>query len=150
MNPNYTILVVEDEDSDFYLLQRAFKKNDILNPIQRVKDGLEGLHYLQGAGDYADRAKYPFPEVIILDLKTPRMTGLELLAWIRDHPESRVVPTIIMSSSQQDQDIASAYELGANTYFVKPTDFQTLVQMIGSIHDYWLRGARPGISRKPR
>ena len=150
MTPNYSILVVEDEDSDFMLLERAFRKNKIPNAIYRVRDGLEGLHYLQGTEEFSDRTKYPFPEVIILDLKTPRMSGLELLAWIRDHPECRVIPTIIMSSSQQDVDVAKAYELGANTYFVKPTGFESLLKLTASIHDYWLQGARVGLSRRPR
>lgn len=143
MKPNYLILVVEDDDSDFFLLERAFQKNKITNPIVRVKDGLEGLHYLQGSGDFADRHKHPFPDVIILDLKTPRMSGLELLAWIRDHPECRVIPTVIMSSSQQDIDVTRAYELGANTYFVKPTRFQDLVELTKSIQQYWRHGTRP-------
>jgi CheY-like chemotaxis protein len=149
MKPNYTIMVVEDEENDFYLLQRALKKNNINNPIQWMRDSLEALNYLKGEGDYGDRHKFPFPEVILLDLKTPRMSGLELLGWIREHPECRVIPTIIMSSSQQDVDIARAYELGANTYFVKPTDFQSLVEMTKSIHDYWLRGTRPEMRRPP-
>jgi CheY-like chemotaxis protein len=148
MKPNYSILVVEDDDSDFFLLERAFRKNNIENPIFRVKDGLEGLHYLQGSNEYADRTKFPFPDVVILDLKTPRMSGLELLAWIRDHPECRVVPTVIMSSSQQDVDVSKAYELGANTYFVKPTTFQDLIELTNSIQDYWLRGARPSIKAR--
>ncbi len=150
MKPNYTILVVEDEDSDYFLLERAFRKNNVQNPIQRVKDGLEGLHYLQGIGQFTDRDKFPFPDVVILDLKTPRMSGLELLAWIREHPECRVIPTVIMTSSQQDVDIEKAYALGANTYFVKPTKFQDLVDLTASIQDYWRRGTRPGLSRKPK
>jgi CheY-like chemotaxis protein len=143
MKPNYLILIVEDDDSDFFLLERAFRKNNISNPIVRVKDGLEGLYYLQGSGDFTDRKNFPFPDVIILDLKTPRMSGLELLAWMRDHPECRVIPTVIMSSSQQDVDVSKAYELGANTYFVKPTTFQDLIGLTKSIQEYWLRGARP-------
>lgn len=148
MKTNYTIMVVEDEENDFYLLERAFKKNKITNPIQWMKDSMEALHYLKGEGIYANRKEFPFPEIVILDLKTPRMTGLELLAWIRDHPECRVIPTIIMSSSKQDSDVQKAYELGANTYFVKPSDFQTLVEMTKSLHDYWLRGTRPDLPRR--
>ena len=150
MKPNYLILVVEDDDSDFFLLERAFRKNKIENPIVRVKDGLEGLHYLQGSGDYTDRDKFPFPDVIILDLKTPRMSGLELLAWIREHPECRVIPTIIMSSSQQDVDVSRAYELGANTYFVKPTTFEDLIELTKTIQDYWHKGQRPALKKKSR
>jgi CheY-like chemotaxis protein len=142
-DPNYTILVVEDEENDVMLLQMAFKKNHILNPIQWVKDGLEGIAYLNGEGPYADRARYPFPEVLILDLKMPRMGGLELLEWIRDHPDFRVIPTIIMSSSRLELDIKRAYELGANTYIVKPSSFDELTRFARSVHEYWAIGVKP-------
>jgi CheY-like chemotaxis protein len=140
---NYTILVVEDEESDALLLKRAFKRNNILNPVQWVKDGLEAIAYLNGQGVYADRALYPFPEVMILDIKMPRMDGLELLAWIRDHPDFRVIPTIIMSSSRQDHDITRAYELGANTYQIKPSSFDELTKLVKSAHEYWTLSIKP-------
>src|SRR5579864_8664401 len=82
----YTILLVEDEENDATLLKMAFKRNNIPNPVQWVQDGLEAIAYLNGEGAYVDRARYPFPEVLILDLKMPRMSGLELLTWIREHP----------------------------------------------------------------
>ena len=142
-DPNYTMLVVEDEENDAMLLKMAFKKNGIPNPIQWVKDGLEGIAYLNGEGPYADRAQYPFPEVLILDLKMPRMGGLELLEWIRDHPDFRVIPTIIMSSSRLDLDIKKAYELGANTYIVKPSSFDDLIRFAKSVHEYWTISVKP-------
>ena len=139
----YTILVVEDEPNDAELLKMAFKRNTILNPIQQVNDGLDAIAYLNGEGIYTDRKRYPFPEVLILDLKMPRMNGLELLAWIRDHPDFKVIPTIIMSSSRQDLDIKKAYELGANTYLVKPSSFNELARMVRSAHDYWAMSVKP-------
>jgi CheY-like chemotaxis protein len=144
-NFNYTILLVEDEENDALLLKRAFKKNSISNPIQWVKDGLEAIAYLKGDGDYADRSRYPFPEVVLLDLKMPRMGGLELLAWIKDHPEMQVIPTIVMTSSREDVDIAKAYGLGANTYMIKPSDFDTLVRMVKNTHDYWAMSVKPKV-----
>ena len=148
---NYTILLVEDEENDALLLQMAFKKNKILNPVQWVRDGLEAIAYLNGAGIYADRRLYPFPEVLLLDLKMPRITGLELLAWIRDHPNFRVIPTIIMTSSQQDLDIENAYSLGANTYMIKPTAFDELARMVKTAHEYWSVSVKPKAkwSKKP-
>jgi CheY-like chemotaxis protein len=140
---NYTILLVEDEENDALLLKRAFKKNDILNPVHWVKDGLEAIAYLKGEGDYADRARFPFPEVVLLDLKMPRMSGLELLGWIRDHPETRVIPTIVMTSSREDVDIEKAYNLGANTYMIKPSDFDTLAKMVRAAHEYWAMSVKP-------
>jgi CheY-like chemotaxis protein len=141
---NYTILLVEDEENDARLMEMAFKKSGILNPVQWAKDGLEAIAYLNSDGVYANRALYPFPEVLIVDLKMPRMSGLELLAWIRAHPEFKVIPTIIMTSSQQDQDIQNAYELGANTYFIKPSCLAELAKMIRLAHEYW------AVSTKPR
>src|SRR5215469_16308856 len=123
-NFNYTILLVEDEENDATLVKMAFNRNNLQNPVQWVQDGLEAIAYLNGEGVYADRAKYPFPEVLILDLKMPRMSGLELLSWIREHPEYRVIPRIIMTSSRLERDIESAYTLGANTYMVKPSSFE--------------------------
>jgi CheY-like chemotaxis protein len=140
---DYTILLVEDEENDALLLKRAFKKSSILNPIHWVKDGLDAIDYLRGEGGFADRALYPFPEVVLLDLKMPRMGGLELLAWMREHPETRVIPTIVMSSSREDTDIEQAYNLGANTYLIKPADFDTLARMVKATHDYWSMSVKP-------
>jgi CheY-like chemotaxis protein len=140
---NYTILLVEDDENDAMLMRMAFEKNNILNPVQWVRDGLEAVDYLNGAGQYADRAKYPFPEVLLLDLKMPRMTGMELLAWIAEHPDFRIIPTIIMTSSKQELDIEKAYNLGANTYMTKPCSFDELAQMVKLTHEYWAVSAKP-------
>jgi CheY-like chemotaxis protein len=142
-NLTYTILLVEDEENDALLLKRAFKKNNLSNPIQWVKDGLDAIAYLKGEGDYADRSRYPFPEVVLLDLKMPRMNGVELLAWIREHPDIQVIPTIVMTSSREDVDVANAYNLGANTYMIKPSDFDTLVKMVKNTHEYWAMSVKP-------
>ncbi len=136
-DPHYTILLVEDEENDAMLLKMAFKRSNIPNPLHWVKDGLEAIAYLNGEGVYADHALCPFPEVLIVDLKMPRMSGLELLEWIRDHPDYKVIPTIIMSSSRQDSDIVKAYELGANTYMIKPSSFDELARMVKLAHEYW-------------
>jgi CheY-like chemotaxis protein len=107
--------------------------------------------YLNGDGIYADRVKYPFPEVLLVDLKMPRMTGLELLKWINEHPEFRVIPTIVMTSSRQEIDIEHAYQLGANTYLTKPIAFDQLAQMVKLTHEYWAMSAKPKPKhQKPR
>ena len=148
---DYAILLVEDEENDAMLLKMAFKKNNILNPLHWVKDGLEAIAYLNGEGVYADHELYPFPEVLIVDLKMPRMSGLELLQWIRDHPNYKVIPTIIMSSSQQDSDIDKAYALGANTYMIKPSSFDELARMARLAHEYWAASVKPAqYSKKTR
>jgi CheY-like chemotaxis protein len=145
---DYTILLVEDEENDATLVQMAFKNNNILNPVQWARDGLEAIAYLNGDGPYADRGQYPFPEVLILDLKMPRMGGLELLSWIREHPEFRIIPTIIMSSSRQDPDIEKAYNLGANTYMIKPSSFKELAKLVKLAHDYWAASVKPKWSKR--
>ncbi len=148
MNSNFTFLIAEDEESDFMLVQRAFRKNNIENPIQWVQDGEEAIRYLQGDGKFADREKFPFPELLILDLKMPRMNGMEVLTWVKAHPEFRVIPTIVMSSSSLDDDVRKAYDLGANTYFIKPADFDSLVQVIKGVHQYWATGVKPKVLRQ--
>ena len=140
---DYTILLVEDDDNDATLLKLAFKHNKITSRVQWVKDGAEAMDYLNGKGDYARRDAYPFPDVMILDLKMPRMNGLELLEWIGNNSHYRIIPTIVMTSSRQDPDIEKAYELGANTYMIKPSSFDELVEMAGKIHAYWKMAIKP-------
>ena len=142
-NPNYPILIVEDSDDDAFFLGRAFRKCRMANPILRVKNGLEAIAYLEGNSPLSDRQQYPFPEVLFVDLKMPRMSGFELLAWIREHPQFQAIPTIIMSSSNQTEDIQKAYHLGANTYFTKPTEMDELNNLMQTIHGYWSHGERP-------
>jgi CheY-like chemotaxis protein len=139
----HTVLLVEDDENDAFLFKRALKKCNILDPVQWVKDGTEAISYLTGRAAYADRTLYPFPELIVLDLKMPRMPGLELLAWLRDHHDAQVVPTIVMSSSKHDSDVRRAYDLGANTYFVKPGSFDLLAKVVQTLHEYWLLSTKP-------
>lgn len=140
---HYIILLVEDDENDAMLVRLAFQRNNILNPVHWARDGLEAIAYLNGEGIYADRSLHPFPEVLILDLKMPRMNGLELLAWVRDHPDYRVIPTIIMTSSQLDVDIEKAYSLGANTYMIKPASLDELAKMVKVAHEYWSLSVKP-------
>ncbi len=139
-----TILLVEDEADDVLLFRRALEKTGVQYPLQVVTDGEAALAYLAGSGKYADRTKYPRPGAIILDLKMPRLDGLQVLASIKNNPDLRVIPTLILSSSKVPDDIARAYELGANSYFAKPSvpgDLHALVQVV---NDYWKRCLKPG------
>jgi CheY-like chemotaxis protein len=139
----YSTLVVEDNDNDAFFLERAFRKIQLPNPLTRVKDGMDAIAYLKGTGIYTDREKFPFPEVLYVDLKMPRMSGLELLTWIQNHPQHRVIPTIVMSTSNQQSDVHRAYQLGANTYFVKPASLAELTQLVATIHTYWKEVEKP-------
>jgi CheY-like chemotaxis protein len=143
METNFPILVVEDQEADFILLKRAFERVKVTNPIQWARDGYEALDYLQGKAKYADRSKFPLPDLLIVDLKMPRMSGFELLDYIHNNPDFRVIPTIVMSASKQDADLKKAYDLGASTFFVKPTDFSTLVDLVKRLYDYWKMAEKP-------
>lgn len=137
MTDNYTILLVEDDANDVLFLQRALKKNGINNPVSVLSDGDEAIAYLTGVGKYSDRLEYVFPRVIMLDLKMPRRGGLEVLEWLKEHPQYRVIPTLVLTSSKLNEDVMKAYGLGANSYMVKPSNFDELQRMIKTAHEYW-------------
>ena len=133
------ILLVEDDYNDVLLIQRAFRKANIKPSVSTVSDGDEAVLYLQGQGKYADRAQYPVPLLILLDLKLPRRSGLEVLAWIRQQSQLRRLLVVVLTSSQEDSDLTQAYDLGANSYLVKPIDFQELVRLVELIDAYWFK-----------
>jgi CheY-like chemotaxis protein len=139
------ILLVDDNPHDVVLIRLAFRKVGIIDTIQLVKDGAEAIRYINGEEPYSDRVKYPAPTLLLLDLKMPGANGFEVLRWIRskEHLDSLVV--VVMSGSKEDADIARAYELGANSYLVKPTKFEDLVKMMESLKDYrnWQGKPRP-------
>jgi len=142
MDKNFTILLVEDDENDALLLQRALKKSGVPNLVKWVRDGLEAVEYLKGEGNTLDKNHRSSPKVIILDLKMPRMSGMELLKYLQDHPEMKVIPTVVLSSSRLAQDIESAYSFGAQTYFVKPTNFDTLTDLLKTFVEYWAKGEK--------
>jgi two-component system response regulator len=132
------ILLVEDNDDDVALTLRAFKKSNIANEIMVVGDGAEALDFLFGRGIHAGRDVNLKPEVILLDLKLPKMDGFEVLRAVRADPRTRMLPVVILTSSKQQQDIISGYELGANSYVRKPVDFEQFVKAVQSLGLYWL------------
>ena len=135
----HTVLLVEDDPNDILLIQRAFRKANLTNiNMQVIQDGDAAIDYLDGAGDYTDRDRYPFPVLILLDLKLPRRSGLEVLGWLRQQPELRRLPVIILTSSQENTDVNRAYDLGANSYLVKPLGLNALVEVVTTINMYWL------------
>src|SRR5687768_15401153 len=108
MDKNYTILLVEDDENDALLLRRALKNSGVANPVKWLRNGWEAVQYLEGNGDYLDRKNDSTPKVIILDLKMPRMSGMELLKYLQDHPKVKVIPTVVLSSSRLPEDIEMA------------------------------------------
>ncbi len=143
----FPILIVEDSKDDYFLLSHALAKNGIQNPVHWAKDGVEAIEYLRGQGIYADRNRYPIPKVLIVDLKMPRLGGLELLEWIKDQPQLRLLPVLVMSSSNQPQDVSGAYSLGASTFFMKPSTFDDLQKLTRTIHEYWVSCVSPAIEK---
>ncbi len=133
-----TILLVEDDPNDVLLIERAFRKAQLLNPIQVVRDGENAVAYLAGHGLYADRQCYPLPGLVLLDLKLPRKSGFEVLAWLRTQPALRRLRVIVLSSSAEIPDINQAYDLGATSYLVKPVAFDDLLTMVEVLGFYWL------------
>jgi len=133
----FSVLHVEDDANDVLLVQRAFRKCGAATVLNAVSDGDRAIAYLEGAEEFADREKYPLPQVVLLDLKMPRKSGLEVLAWIRGQASHKRLVVIVFTSSKHDQDINKAYDLGANSYLVKPVGFDSLFETVKSIAYYW-------------
>jgi CheY-like chemotaxis protein len=138
VNDGETILMVEDRPADVLLIRRAFGKANIKNPLQVISNGEDAIAYLAGTGAFTDRDASPLPCLILLDLKLPRKSGLEVLSWLRAQPELKRLPVIVLTSSKETSDVNRAYELGANSYLVKPVMFDTLLGMITTLGLYWL------------
>lgn len=132
-----TILLAEDGHHDVLLLRRAFRKAELELPLQVVMDGDEAVAYLEGRPPYGDRERYPLPVLLLLDLKLPRRSGLEVLAWLRAEPGLRRLPVVVLTSSREDADVNRAYDLGVNSYLVKPVDFDGLLRLVRSLGLYW-------------
>jgi CheY-like chemotaxis protein len=145
------ILVVEDREDDIALIRRAFERAQIPNPVQVVRDGAEAIAYLAGEREYSNRAEYPLPSLVLLDLKMPGVDGFEVLRWVRQHPGLRNLLVVVLTSSQDMKDVNTAYKLGANSFMVKPMDFENIVEMSRLIRDYWLlHNVQPGTERSSR
>ena len=136
--PDGVILLAEDDPNDVLLIQRAFQRNHVANPVQVVRDGEEALAYLSGQAPFADRERHPLPLLMLMDLKMPRKSGLEVLEWVRQQPGLKRLPIIVLTSSNQSPDINRAYELGANSYLVKPAGFDSLLDLVKNLDMYWL------------
>jgi len=142
------ILLVEDREDDVLMLRRSFQKAGISNPIQIVRDGEEAISYLAGTERFSDRVEFPLPELILLDLKMPRVDGFEVLQWIRSQRNFSGIRVVVLSSSDSIQDVNLAYKLGANSFLVKPTDFNSFVELSDFISQYWfVLSKSPEVSR---
>ena len=135
---NRVILLVEDNPDDEDLALRAFQRGDVPNPVAVVRDGVEALDYLYATGSHAGRDASVMPAVVLLDLKLPRMNGLDVLRRIRADARTQCLPVVILTSSHEDQDVMESYRLGANSYVRKPVDFTQFADAIRQMGRYWL------------
>ncbi len=138
METRKPILLVEDDPNDRMLIKRAFLKSGLVNPILEVTNGEEAVQYFEGKGIYSDRKRYPLPVITLLDLKMPKMNGFEFIQWVRSHPEHKKNIIVVLTSSKESPDVNRAYELGANSYLVKPVEFSDLMNLVKELHLYWL------------
>jgi CheY-like chemotaxis protein len=137
-NNEVELLLVEDDPNDVELTLLALRKHKLANKIHVVRDGEEALDFLFSRGPYADRAANGLPKVILLDLKLPKVTGLEVLKAVKDDPRTRAVPVVVMTSSREQRDMVEGYRLGVNSYIQKPIDFGQFQAIIRDLGYYWL------------
>ena len=137
------ILLVEDNPQDAELTTRALKKNNLANRLITVEDGAEALDFIFCRGKYATRNNGQSPKVVLLDLKLPKVSGLEVLRALKQDEKTRSIPVVIVTSSREDPDIKTAYALGANSYVVKPVDFDAFAESVSSLGLYWLLVNQP-------
>jgi CheY-like chemotaxis protein len=141
----FTLLVVDDNADDRFLVERAFRKLGAQYRIHALGDADEAIAYIQGHGKYSDRQQYQFPSYIITDLKMFPKDGFHLLDYIKKHPALSIIPIVMLSSSQDADDIRHAYLLGASSFFTKPTDAGSLANLMKHIHEYWAECQVPGV-----
>lgn len=137
------ILLVEDNPHDAELTIRALKKKHLANRVFHVEDGVEALDFLFARGKFADRKTADSPKVILLDLKLPRINGLEVLHAIKADDRTRAIPVVIVTSSAEDPDVHAAYQLGANSYVIKPVEFESFIEAMSKVGVYWLMVNHP-------
>lgn len=138
MADNNIILLVEDNPDDEALTLRALKKNNILNEVVVARDGVEAIDYMHASGKYAGRDVSNLPQLVLLDLKLPKVDGLEVLRRIRADERTALQPVVILTTSIEDRDVISSYELGANSYIRKPVDFEQFMEAVRQLGLYWL------------
>jgi len=143
-----TILIADDDPNDQFFIQRELAKLGTCITVKFVNDGEEAVGYLEKAAGLSDRANYPVPTVIFVDLKMPRLNGFELLAWLKAHPQLKQIPTVVVSSSDTQSDIDQSYSLGANAYLVKPANVEDFRKLFRTTGEFFLEHAKtPSVSK---
>ncbi len=136
---SHSVLIVEDNPDDLFILKRAFRLAGTPNDLHHAEHGQQAMDYLAGVSPYDDRSVHPLPSLVLLDLKLPVKHGLEVLAWIKAQPSCRGIIVVILTSSNEDQDVSRAYDLGASAFLVKPTSAEKLTEIVRALDLFWLR-----------
>lgn len=147
---NTTLLVIDDDPNDLYLIERTFRLVGVHGPIQLLESGVEAIDYLKGNGRYADRNLYAYPTFIMTDLNMPCADGFTVLEYLKSNPESAIIPTVVLTSSHDKDDIKKSYMLGASSYHVKPQSPEKLQQLLKILHEYWMSCEVPQVDRAGR
>lgn len=147
MTTSFVVLLVEDNKHDVRFVKRAWKNNNIVNPLYIVPHGQACLDYLRREGDYTDDTQFPLPGIILMDIRMPVMGGIECLQAIRADPALKSIPIIMLTTSKQDKDHVRSYELGCNTFIEKPVDFAKFSEAIATIQVYWTLSVLPSSNK---
>ena len=151
MQADAVILVVEDQTADVMVILRAFKEAKLENQVLVVNNGEEAIQYLSGEGIYTDRRKYPLPQLMLLDLKMPRVGGFDVLRWLRTRPDLKGIVTVVLTLSSELRDVNEAYQLGASSFLMKPDDFSNVTAMSRLLKDYWEKGNKSqSVMQRPK
>jgi CheY-like chemotaxis protein len=148
MDDQFPILIAEDDENDAIILERALRKVGFSNPFHFCRDGTDVLRYLCAEEPYQNREAFPFPRMLITDLKMPKMGGIEVLKWLYQHPECHLIPKIVLTASRQQADIQEAYKCGVNSYLVKPGGYESLTLMLKTFFEYWEMCEKPTLPMK--
>jgi CheY-like chemotaxis protein len=138
MSEQALFLLVDDNEDDILLVRRAFVKAKVLNPLQVVRSGEDAIAYLGGEGKFANRAEFPLPALVLLDLKMPGLDGFDVLRWIREEASLRTLRVVVLTASDDMRDVNVAYKMGANSFLIKPADLERFVEISLALNGYWL------------
>ncbi len=142
------VLLVEDNPTDAELAVRALKKSNLANKLVWVKDGAAALDFLFSRGEYAGRTQQEGPKVILLDLRLPKVDGMEVLRQVKENPATRTIPVVVLTSSKEDRDVAESYRLGVNSFISKPVEFDAFAKVVSELGMYWLLVNKPPVPDK--
>ena len=148
MNESFPILIADSNAAHVQQLEGALREVGFNNPFHVSRDGVDVIHYLQGHGPYGDREKHRFPRVLFLELDLPKLDGFAVLGWLHEHEHCNLIPRLVLTELRQPEHVTMAYQLGVNTYLIKPATLGGLVKMMHTVFEYWEMAAKPALPPK--